>query len=82
MPNPYVNKVQKSNGDVLIDLSGDTVTQAAHIVAGFIGHLASGQSVEGTAVVPIDGDNLSYGAVSAGRTGSARTGRSTTGGSV
>lgn len=34
-----------------------------------------------TSTIP-DGDNLSYGSVSAGRTGSARTGRSTTGGTI
>lgn len=82
MPNPYVNKVQKSNGDVLIDLSTDTVVSAADIIEGKIGHLRDGTQVTGSAVVPTDGDNLSYGTVSAGRTGSARTGRSTTGGSV
>lgn len=46
--NPYVNKVQLANGTTLIDLSGDTVTSAADIVAGKIGHLASGEQVTGT----------------------------------
>lgn len=82
MPNPYVNKVQKSNGEVLIDLSTDTVASAADIIAGKVGHLRDGTAVTGTAEIPIDGDNLSYGSISAGRTGSARTGLSTTGGTV
>lgn len=47
--NPYVNKVQLANGTTLIDLSGDTVTSATDIVAGKIGHLASGEQVTGTA---------------------------------
>lgn len=75
------NKVIYGN-QTLIDLSQDTVASAADIVAGKVGHLRDGTQVTGSAVVPIDGDNLSYGSVSAGRTGSARTGRSTTGGSV
>lgn len=48
MPNPYVNKVQKSNGEVLIDLSTDTVASAADIIAGKIGHLRDGTVVTGT----------------------------------
>lgn len=48
MPNPYVNKVQKSNGDILIDLSTDTVESAADIIAGKVGHLRDGSVVTGT----------------------------------
>lgn len=48
MPNPYVNKVQKSNGEVLIDLSTDTVASAADIIAGKVGHLRDGTVVTGT----------------------------------
>ena len=48
MPNPYVNKVVTSNGNTLVDLSQDTVTEASHIMAGRVGHLASGAQVTGT----------------------------------
>ena len=48
MPNQYVNKVVTSNGTTLIDLTGDTVTDASHIMAGKIGHLADGMQVTGT----------------------------------
>lgn len=48
MPNQYVNKVVKSDGTTLIDLTQDTVTQASHIMAGHIGHLADGSRVPGT----------------------------------
>lgn len=50
MPNTYVNKVTLSNGTTLIDLTSDTVTSAAHIVSGRIGHLADGRQVTGTAI--------------------------------
>lgn len=43
------NKVQLSDGTVLIDLSQDTVTSAADIVSGKVGHLADGSQVTGTA---------------------------------
>lgn len=43
-----VNKVVKSDGTTLIDLSGDTVTSANHIMAGYVGHLADGTQVTGT----------------------------------
>jgi len=42
-----VNKVQVGN-TVYLDLSGDTVTAAEHIMAGFVGHLANGTKVTGT----------------------------------
>ena len=41
------NKVT-TNGTTLIDLSQDTVTQASHILSGYVGHLANGQQVTGT----------------------------------
>lgn len=47
MPNTYKNRVVY-NGTTLIDLSGDTVTSADHIVSGYIGHLADGSQVTGT----------------------------------
>ena len=46
MPTVY-NKVT-AGGNTLIDLSQDTVTQASHIMAGYVGHLADGTQVEGT----------------------------------
>lgn len=44
-----VNKVVRSDGTTLIDLTGDTVTHASHIISGRIGHLADGTQVTGTA---------------------------------
>lgn len=46
--NTYVNKVSKADGTNLIDLTQDTVTLPAHIMAGYIGHLADGSRVTGT----------------------------------
>lgn len=46
MPTTY-NKVT-AGGNTLIDLSQDTVTQASHIMAGYVGHLADGTQVTGT----------------------------------
>ena len=46
MPTVY-NKVVADN-TTLIDLSQDTVTQASHIVTGYVGHLADGTQVTGT----------------------------------
>lgn len=43
-----VNKVVRGDGTALIDLTGDTVTSAEHIMAGYIGHLANGTVVTGT----------------------------------
>ena len=45
------NKVQRSDGTVLIDLTQDTVKSAADIVAGKIGHLADGSRVTGELVI-------------------------------
>lgn len=43
-----VSKVVLSNGRTLIDLSEDTVTDASHIMSGYVGHLADGSKVTGT----------------------------------
>lgn len=43
-----VNKVVRGDGTSLIDLTGDTVTSAEHIMAGYVGHLADGSQVTGT----------------------------------
>ncbi len=48
MANQYVNKVVTSGGTTLIDLTGDTVTDASHIMQGYVGHLADGSQVTGT----------------------------------
>ena len=48
MSNTIYNKITINN-DTLIDLSQDTVTSAAHIVSGHVGHLADGTQVTGTA---------------------------------
>lgn len=47
MSNTIYNKITINN-DTLIDLSQDTVTSAAHIVSGYVGHLADGTQVTGT----------------------------------
>lgn len=47
MSNTIYNKITINN-DTLIDLSQDTVTSAAHIVNGYVGHLADGTQVTGT----------------------------------
>ena len=47
MPNQYVNKVQQSNGTVLIDIS-DTTAVASDVASGKYFYLASGEKVEGT----------------------------------
>lgn len=44
------NKVQLSNGTVIIDLTSDTVTSASHIKSGLVGHLADGTKATGTLI--------------------------------
>lgn len=46
-----VNKVIRSDGTTLIDLTSDTVTSANHIMEGYVGHLADGTSVTGTGTI-------------------------------
>lgn len=55
-----INKVVYG-GQTLIDLTSDTVTDAAHILQGYVGHLANGTVVTGTGSGGVDGDNLGYG---------------------
>lgn len=45
--NPYKNKVQLSDGTVLIDISGDTVT-AGKMLSGTTAHNAAGAQITGT----------------------------------
>lgn len=47
MPNPYKNKVQLSDGTVLIDITGDTVT-ANTLLSGITAHDRSGAPVTGS----------------------------------
>ena len=42
-----INKIQRGN-TVLLDLSQDTVSDASHIMQGYIGHLRDGSQVTGT----------------------------------
>ena len=47
MANSYNNKVVLASGEVLIDLTGDTV-DAAHVLDGYTFHDKSGAPVTGT----------------------------------
>lgn len=47
MPNPYKNKVQLSDGTILIDISSDTVT-AGTMLSGTTAHDKSGASITGS----------------------------------
>lgn len=46
--NPYINKVQLANGQVLIDLTADTV-DTEHLMQGYTAHDATGAVIIGTA---------------------------------
>ena len=48
MPNQYVNKVQKADGTVIMDIS-DTTAVASNVSAGKYFYTASGEKVQGTA---------------------------------
>ena len=49
MPNQYINKVVNGEtGDVLIDLTGDTLIQASQLASGIKAHARSGAVITGT----------------------------------
>lgn len=56
------NKVELSDGTVLLDLTSDTVTADA-VIAGRSLHLANGESVTGTLEFPVTSVNGKTGAV-------------------
>lgn len=55
-----VNKVEKRNGQVLIDLSTDTFVSADQLALGVIGHTADGEIVTGTLVPSTGGGTNVY----------------------
>lgn len=49
MPNQYVNKVVNGEtGDVIIDLTGDTLINASQLASGIVAHARSGAPITGT----------------------------------
>lgn len=71
------NKVQLSNGNVIIDLTSDTVTSASHIKSGLVGHLKDGSIVTGT-LVEKDVKSVTYN-LTGGATASVSTSEVVTG---
>ena len=85
--NPYNNKVVLQSGEVLIDLTADTV-DAAHLLSGYTAHDASGATITGTCNFDSDTsqDTLTVSEALAGKTfharGTAYTGTMTNNGAV
>lgn len=73
MANSYNNKVVLASGEVLIDLTGDTV-EAAHVLDGFTFHDKSGAPVTGTCTYDSDtsDDTAAIGEILSGKTAHAR----------
>ena len=73
MANSYNNKVVLASGEVLIDLTGDTV-EAAHVLEGFTFHDKSGAPVTGTCTYDSDtsDDTAAIGEILSGKTAHAR----------
>ena len=73
MANSYNNKVVLASGEVLIDLTGDTV-DAAHVLEGFTFHDKSGAPVTGTCTYDSDtsDDTAAVGEILSGKTAHAR----------
>ena len=68
-----VSKVVKSNGDVIIDLTSDTIT-ASDLAYGVTAHGADGEAITGTSTKDVDSSEATaaVGEVLAGRTFAAR----------
>ena len=73
MTNSYNNKIVLASGEVLIDLTGDTV-DAAHVLDGHTFHYKSGAPVTGTCTYDSDtsGDTAAVGEILSGKTAHAR----------
>ena len=73
MANSYNNKIVLASGEVLIDLTGDTV-DAAHVLDGITFHDKSGAPVTGTCTYDSDtsGDTAAVGEILSGKTAHAR----------
>ena len=73
MANSYNNKIVLASGEVLIDLTGDTV-EAAHVLDGFTFHDKSGAPVTGTCTYDSDtsDDTAAIGEILSGKTAHAR----------
>ena len=73
MANSYNNKIVLASGEVLIDLTGDTV-DAAHVLDGFTFHDKSGAPVTGTCTYDSDtsDDTAAVGEILFGKTAHAR----------
>ena len=73
MANSYNNKIVLASGEVLIDLTGDTV-EAAHVLEGFTFHDKSGAPVTGTCTYDSDtsDDTAAVGEILSGKTAHAR----------
>ena len=73
MANSYNNKIVLASGEVLIDLTGDTV-DAAHVLDGFTFHDKSGAPATGTCTYDSDtsDDTAAVGEILSGKTAHAR----------
>ena len=73
MANSYNNKIVLASGEVLSDLTGDTV-EAAHVLDGFTFHDKSGAPVTGTCTYDSDtsDDTAAVGEILSGKTAHAR----------
>lgn len=73
MPNTYNSKVVLASGEVLIDLTSDTV-DAAHLLDGYTAHGKDGAPVTGTCTFDSDTseDTAAVGEILAGKTAHAR----------
>ena len=73
MPNTYNNKVVLASGEVLIDLTADTV-DAAHLLSGYTAHDKSGAPITGSCDYDSDtsDDTAAVSEILAGKTAHAR----------